>query len=683
MTETIHRSICGFCHCSCGLKVHMKDGRISKVEGDPDHPMNRGYLCLKAKAIKPLLESQNRLKFPLKKTKGGLVRISWDEAFDFAAEKLSKNREQNGAASLVRYSGAPTTYEARDGFLQFMGVYGSPNHTGASNLCHVPRNLAFVSAFGGKPEPDYENTNLILFWATNPVNSNRFSGYASFDGFNKIIQRAKERGVKVVVIDPVRSETVSLSDIWIRPKTGTDVALGLAMANTIINEGLYDKAFVDQWVIGFEEIKRQVEAMTPERAEEITSVPAGQIKELARLYAKTDGALIHEGNGLDMHTTGVDMVRSVCFLIALTGNIDKKGGNVFFSYVPQRPLPTIKTGSNWIGSDQFPLFPQVSFPAVKESLLRNGEDRPKAMIVHHSNPVLVQANQERTKKALQNLDFLMVFDIFPTATTEIADLVLPAATDFERVDYRAYSSSQGGYLALRDKLVKPAGESRPVFEVEYELAKRMGLEKDYPFRNTEEWIDFVLEPSRVTLKDLREKSIVFASPAVVYEKYKKEGFATPSRKVECRSERFERFHHSPLPDPKAPKESHQSHPERSKAFPLLATTRRPAEFVHTRFRGLQPMDKVYPAPFVFMHPEDAGRRGIKENDRVKIESPRGMIEMEAKISDNFGPGLVAMDFGWGNPLDKEANINALTPDEVWDPVSGGYPNRLFLCEVRK
>jgi anaerobic selenocysteine-containing dehydrogenase len=683
MTEKVVRSICGFCHSSCGLKILMSNGKISSVEGDPEHPMNKGYLCLKARAIKPLIESDARLKFPLKKTKGGFVRISWDEALSFATEKLAAIREKNGAESLVRCSGAPVTYEARDGFLQFTGVYGSPNQTGAGNLCHVPRHLAFVSAFGGKPEPDHENTKLILLWGSNPTNANRLGGYAAYDGFHQVLQRAKKRGAKVVVIDPVRSETASTADLWIRPNIATDVALGLAMAHTILQENLYDKEFVNQWVVGFEEIQRHVEAMPPKRAEEITSVPSAQIMELARLYAKTEGALIHDGNGLDMHTNGVDMVRVICLLIALTGNIDKPGGNVFFSFAPQRPLPTVKTGTKWIGSEQFPLFPQVSFPAVKESLLSGRPDRPAAMIVHHSNPALVQANQERTKKALANLEFLMVFDIFPTATTEIADLVLPAATDFERIDYRAYSSSRGGFLSLRDKIVEPPGEARSVFEVEYELAKKMGMAEGYPFRNSEEWINFVLEPCHVTLEDLRANPVRYASPPIVYRKYEKEGFQTPSRKVECYSERFKRFHGAPLPGYRPPEESPRTDSAGSKEYPLQGTTRRPAEYVHTRFRNLSPMDKVYPVPLVFIHPVDAGGRGIRQDDIVQVKSPRGMIQVKARISEDLKPGLIAVDFGWGNPSDQKPGMNVLTSDEVWDPVSGGYPNRLFLCDVTK
>jgi anaerobic selenocysteine-containing dehydrogenase len=562
-----------------------------------------------------------------------------------------------------------------------MGVYGSPNLTGIGNLCHVPRQVAFTLAFGGRPEPDYEKTKLIIFWGANPINSTRFSSFASYDGFGKIIPNAKERGIKIVVVDPIESETASLADIRIRPKIGTDAALGLAMAHTIINEGLYDEAFVGQWVIRFDEIRKHVQTMSPEWAEKITSISSSQIKEFARLYAKTQGALIHDGNGLDMHTNGVDMARVICLLIALTGNIGKPGGNVLFSIVPQRLLPTIKTEKKRMGWDDFPLFPSCPFPVIQRSLLNEDSDRPRAGIVHHSNPVLAQPNQEMTKKALQSLEFLMVFDIFPTATTEIADIVLPAASDFERIDYRAYSSSRGGFLALREKVCEPVGESRSVFEVEYDLARRMGIEKGYPFRNTDEWINFVLEPSHVTLDDLRRNHIVYVSPPVVYRRHENEGFKTPSGKVECYSETLKASKYGPLPTFHYPKESHETNPEWSKEFSMLGTTRRPAEFVHSRFRNLEPMKRLYPDPLVMVNPTDADDRGIRSNDLVEIRSPRGKIQAKANVTVAVSPGLVAIDFGWGNPTDKKSNLNVLTSDEVWDPVSGGYPNRLFVCEI--
>ncbi len=683
MENRVVRSLCGFCHANCGVKVHLRDGKVSRIEGDADHPVNRGYLCPKASGIKPLLEAGDRLKSPLKKTKGGFAAISWDEALDIAAERLTRIREEYGPETLVHCHGAPVTYGARDGFLQFMGVYGSPNFTGAANTCFVPRMVAMVHAFGGRPEPDYDTTRLVIFWASNPVNSTRFCCYAAYDGFHQLVPRLKERGVKIVVVDPVRSETVPLADEWVRPNIGTDAALGLAMAHTIIEENLYDEAFVQRFVVGFDEIKKHVGPLTPEWAETITAVPAERIRGLARLYAGTDGAIIVDGNGFDMHTNGVDMVRVVCLLIALTGNIDKPGGNVFYSYIPQTTLPTVRAEKTRLGFEEYRLFPQTPFPVVKEALLGDSPGRPRAMIVHHANPVLIQANQARTAKALSRLDFLMVVDIVPTATTEIADLVLPAAADMEMVDYRAYSSARGGFAALREKVAEPAGESRPVFEIEYELARRMGIGEAYPFRNAEEWLDFVLRPSGITLDKLRSEHLIYASPPAVYRKYEKQGFNTPSKKVEVYSERFRAAGYLPLPAFEQPKESDVSNPELSKEYGLLGTTRRPAEFVHTRLRNLPVLNRRYPEPLLMVHPADAADRGIQQGDVAEVESPRGRIRVKARITEEIGPGMISIDFGWGNPFDSKPNINLLTSDAVWDPVSGGYPNRLFKCEIRR
>ncbi|HVN22386.1 MAG TPA: molybdopterin-dependent oxidoreductase [Syntrophorhabdales bacterium] len=680
MNEKVVRSLCGFCHANCGIKAHIKDGRVSRVEGDPDHPVNKGYLCPKAQAIKPMLESKERLAYPRKKTKGGFSRITWDEAFDIAADRLAKIRESYGPESLVHCHGAPVTYGGRDGFLQFMGAYGSPNLTGAANLCHVPRRIAFMDAFGGRPEPDYEHTKLAIFWALNPVNTTRYSNYAAYDGFHQIPARLKERGARIIVVDPVHSESVPLADDWIRPNIGTDVALGLAMAHTIIAEGLYDEAFVKRWVAGFDDIRKHVELTSPEWAEKITSVSAGKIREIARFYAKADGATIVDGNGIDMHTAGVDMARAICLLIALTGNIEKEGGNVFFPFAAQAALPTIKLEKKSMGKEVFPLFPQVPFPFIKEALLKDAPGRPRAMVVHHANPVLVQANQNRTMQALQKLDFLMVLDIFPTGTTEMADLVLPAAADLEAVDYRAYSSSRGGFFALREKLVEPLGESKSVFEIEYELARRMGIEQSYPFKNAEEWINFAVKPAGVTLDDLRKNQIVYASSPMVYRKYEKDGFQTPSRMVQCYSERCKKANYGALPAFRSPEES-LGDASASREYSLLGTTRRTAEYVHTKLVNLPTAGRIYPDPLLSIHPADAQKRGIQQDTPVELASPRGKIIVKAKITEDVGPGMIAVDFGWGNPTDNKPNINLLTSDSVWDPVSGGYPNRLFVCEA--
>jgi anaerobic selenocysteine-containing dehydrogenase len=682
MMKKVVRSLCGLCHTNCGILVHREDGKISRIEGDPEHPANRGSLCSKAQTLKPTLESEQRLKYPLRRTKNGLTRVSWEEALEFAAEKLMKIKQEYGPESLFRCIGAPVTYSARDGFQQLVGLYGSPNRTGASNLCHVPRSIAFNDAFGGRPEPDFTKSNLVIFWASNPINTTRYTGYTTCNGFNRIIPRLKSRGAKIIVIDPVRAEIVDHADDWVRPNLGADTALGLAMAHTIIEEGIYDRPFVEKWLLNFDEIKRHVLPFTPSWAEKISGVPADRIKALARRYATTDGAIIVDGNGFDMHANGVDMARTVCLLIALTGNLDKPGGNVFMPFARQNSLPTVKTAIKPMGKDQFPMFPEVSFQVFKESMLSGNPGHPRAMIALHANPVLTQANQARTRQALQKLDFLMVVDIFPTATTEIADLVLPAAADLEALDYRAYSSTEGGFLALREKVAEPLGESRSVFEMEYALAEKMSLAKDYPFRNSEEWINYALKPTNLTVSDLRREGIVFATPPVAYHKHLESGFNTPSGKIECCSERFKNAGRGALPVFEPPFEDSAVEAVQKK-FSLIATSRRPAELVHTKLANLPTSGRLNLEPSVKMSSSDAQARRIQEGERVEVESRNGTIRLKAVVTDDVVPGLVSIDFGWGNPTDNKASMNLLTRDDIWDPVSGGYPNRYTPCEVKK
>ena len=686
MDEKTYRTICQFCHCNCGIIVHQRaDGRIS-LEGDPDHPMNRGRLCVKASAIPEVISSEDRLRYPLKKTPAGFKRISWDDALDFAAEKLGEIRSTFGPLSLVRCAGAPVSYQGRDGFLQFMGEFGSPNMTGSGNLCMVPRMTAFKAVTGGaRAEPDYDSTNLVIFWGTNPLASERLGSYSAYNGMRKVISRLKQRGIRIISIDPFHTQTVRQADDWVKINPGSDVAMGLAMINEIINEGLYDKEFVEKYTTGFDALAEHVRACTPKWAEGPTGVSEKDIGDLARAYGTTRPAVIYEGNGLDMYANGVDSVRTVAMLIGLTGNLDVPGGNVFMPFAPQSMLPTKALPRDkrlWF--EQFPVFMEVPFPAVKESLLRGEDNRPRAMIVHHSNPVLIQANEKRTRQALEQLDFLVVSDIFPTATSEIADLVLPITSDFESYGYRAHSSVEGGIMALARPIAEAVGEARPVFDVEYALAKRMGFHKDYPFHDTVSWIEFMLKPSGINFEQLDKEQIVYATPPVQYRKHEANGFDTPSGKVEFYSKKFEAGGYSPIPSYTEPAgEPLNAGTLSEKGFSLLGTSRRPAQFVHTKLKNIEALSGIYPDPLVRIHPNDASQRGIRDGDDVEVTSPQGKITLKAKLSEDTESGLVRIDFGWGNPTDGKANINVLSNDAYYDPVSGGTPNRIFPCEVKK
>lgn len=685
MKKNTVRTLCQFCHTNCGIIVKQNANGSLTVEGDPDHPVNRGRCCPKSAAIPELISSKDRLRHPLKKTRTGFEKITWDEALSLASDRLGEIREKFGPASLVRCSGAPVSYQARDGFLQFMGAFGSPNTTGSGNLCMVPRMIAFNSVLGEKrADPDYNSTKLVLFWAANPLATERFSAYSAYDGMREIIPRLKKRKVKIITIDPVRTKTALQSDQWVRINPGTDIALGLAMIHVIIKDGLYDKGFVLKYTEGFDALEKHVQAYDPQWAASITGIGANEIINLAKTYAGTQPAAICEGNGFDMYANGVDGVRVVALLIALTGNLDIPGGNVTMPFIRQSALPNMALVGKKMAHDRFPLFPEIPFPVVKDAIMGNRDDRPRAMIIHHANPVLVQANEKRTRQALGKMDFVMACDIFPTATTEMADLILPTASVFESYGYRAYSSVKGGILALARPAAEPVGESRPVFEIEYALAEKLDLQQDYPFNDTLSWLKFMIKPSGIAFERLDEEQIVYGTPAVQYRKFVQSGFNTLSGKVAFYSSIFEKYGYAPIPTYTEPGgEPLDLESRKSNGFSLIGTSRRPGLFVHTKFKNLVALSKSYPEPLAIIHVKDAADRGVAEGDRVEVSSPQGSIRLKAKLAETVNRGLILIDFGWGNPTDGKASINMLTNDAYFDPVSGGTPNRLFPCEVKK
>ena len=269
-SDGTYRTICTLCHSGCGIIVEVKNGRMVSLKPDEQHPSNRRYLCRKSAAIEELSTSPDRLRQPLKRHGDSFVPISWDEAYAFAAENLSRILDKYGPDGVMRCSGAPVSYDARDGFNYLMRVMGSANATGSSTYCMVPRVTAFVNAIGGKPEPDFDNADYIILWGSNPKATNRLGGYCAFDGIQMVLDRARKRGVRIVFIDPVKCESIKDGDIWVKVKPGTDVVLTMGMLRHIINKGLYDHDFVENYTIGFDELKAGVQKFTPEYTETVT-----------------------------------------------------------------------------------------------------------------------------------------------------------------------------------------------------------------------------------------------------------------------------------------------------------------------------------------------------------------------------------------------------------------------------
>jgi anaerobic selenocysteine-containing dehydrogenase len=679
--EKVIRTICGYCHNKCGLLAYVSNGVLRRIKGDPDHPANRGDICPKGTAIPKIVYSPDRLKHPLRRTNSGFKQISWEEAFDVTATKLLEIREKYGGETLIRCSGAPVSQGAWDGFIQFMVAYGSANFIGAGHICHIPREIGFSKVYGGMTRPDYKNTRCIVMWGCNPPDSRYHEG--AHGRFTRLIPEAKRRGAKLIVIDPRRTKLANTADKWLAIEPGRDDALALAMLNVIIKEGLYDKEFVTQWTIGFEELAEHVERFTPEWAQGITRLQASDIREVARTYATTKPAIIRAGNAFDQYPNAVQTIRAIGILCAITGNLDVEGGNVFLPKPTLSPLISRPLGIKRLSADRYPLYPSVPFPCFADAILSGDPYTPKAMIVSHANPALINADSTKTKQALEKLEFLVVCDIFKSATAEMADIILPEASEFEQHSFEFYASAEGGFVALRQKVIEPIGKSRPVFEIEYELAARMGLNAAYPWTNNEEWINYRLKACGITLDDLKKQPVIYTTPPLEYRKYLKHGFKTSSGKVEIYSQELKDYGYPPLPEFKDWDASFVGESASPDSYPLIGTTRRPGVYVHTCFRNIPALRRLEPEPLARLNPQDAQSRKIADGDLVAVQSPNGMIKVKAKITDEVSSKVVIIDFGWGNPWDQGPDVNILTSDKDRDPISCSTPNRRFRCQVTK
>ncbi|MDP3047465.1 MAG: molybdopterin-dependent oxidoreductase [Chloroflexota bacterium] len=686
-------TICGACHNSCGMLVHVRDGVIQEIKGNPDHPMNRGTLCVKGRAMAELTRSPQRLKRPLKRVgrrgEGRWQEIPWDEALDLMAARLGEIASQYGPETLLYSCGAPVMEFQRYGFSEFRAQYGTPNQL-ASNLCSWPLTMALESVCGFKSQPDYDATNLIIMWGGNPWASMR-PGHNIAYGKASLLQPitdAVKRGVPFIVIDPVHSETAARATQWIPLRPGTDGALALAMLHVIINQNLYDAAFVQQWTVGFDQLREHVQQYKPDWAADVTGLTADQIRDLAVLYATTKPATIRWGNTFANHTNITQALRAGGCLEAITGNLDVPGGDLCYP-TELRYKTTTKPSLPPLGQAKYPLL--WAGPSVLDAMLTGEPYQPRALLAVHTN-LVSHAGYARVAEAVRRLDFVAVMDIFPTQTChEFADLVLPDTSFLERYDWRSYPTTNGLLVALRQPAIAPLHESRPVYEVELALAQRMGFAAKYPWHSVEELFAYHLGYVGLDLPSLRQSPVQLVG-YFAYRKFEKgllrpdrqPGFNTPSGKVELYSQRFAGLGYEPLPTYHEPAESPVSTPEVARDYPLIGVNRRPLAYVHYKYRNIPALRKLEPEPCVRLSPDDAGARGIANGEWVTVSSPRGRIRMKAVVSDKMRDGVVWIDGGWGNPWDyPDANINVLTDNQALDPQAQCASISSFLCQVAK
>lgn len=675
--EVIH-TVCTICEANCGMIVHIQDGQLLKTEGNPNHPISKGYLCPKGKALPDMLKADDRLRHPLKKLRDdSWQEISWDEALESIAANLIALKKKNCPHHLAIHVGqAGERKQFTDYIMRFCSVYGTPNLSTADSYCHTSRSLANTLTFGYRPTPDYENSNCIILWGYNPTQSS--------PPISNAINRARQRGARLIVVDPYSSSLASNADLHLQVRPGTDLVLALGLLNYIILHGLYDQEFVKDWTIGFEDLSKAISLYTPEEVAKITWVPADKIKAAARLYAGSSPACLEHGMALELQSNGFQTIRAIAILQAITGNLDIKGGALQAAdfKLASLSLPAQEESVEAIGQIEFPLF--HSFTGHSQANIYSNailEAKPypiESMIVVGSNPLLAWPNPNKVRMALERLGFLVVVDNFMTASARLADIVLPAATFLSQNELWVAANESGASVGLAPKVFEEEG-CLSDWLVWNRLAQKMGYDDFFPWQDDEAALNDRLQPLGLSIESLRQSPNGYIFASRTEKTYLQEGFSTDSGKVEIYSSRLEQWGYDPLPGCQESLAGKPSPSDMTDSFPLTLSfgTRsigyRQSKSPHTKARKKRALE-----PCLEMHPDKAREMGLIEGEKVIVASSRASIEINIAFNNDIEPRVVFIPHGW-----DQVNANTLTGKGNLDPITAFPLDRCINVRVSK
>lgn len=670
-TET-KRAVCAVCDIACQLDVTVEDGEVVKIS-PPSNPVIKDNFCVKGISAAKLYARSERLTTPLRRVgergDGRFEEVSWDDALDDIAQRLRRVVETYGPEGFaVATSGWNTSVDNGMG-RRFMNLLGSPNWT--SGVAYCMGNTAAVSKFtiGWFPWPDLLNTDLIVLNGHNPRRH-------SWTPIYNFIRRAQQRGAKVIVLDPRVSGQADRADIHLQLRAGTDAAMYLGWLKVILDERLYDEEFVRDWTIGFDELRERVDEYPLLRVEEITGVPAVQIREAARMYATARSACMPWSPVTDQQVSSTSALRLQGIVKAICGHLDIPGGELLYGFNPEYVAETTlelherlspEQRAKQLGSDTHPAFtyrsgdlmaPHTervyghrhanivmgSYMANPTALFRamdTGDPyQVKAFFSLGNNTMMSFANQQQIRRGLMNQDLVVSHDLFMTPTAQLADYVLPGDTWLERPNIHD-SWLWRSWLISSEKAVEPPPGCRGVFDLWRGLAVRMGFGDEFPWATVEEVLDHRLSPLGMSYEEFCDAHDMRIAP-FEYRSYRTTGFATPSGKVELRASVLEELGFDPLPYYREPP-SHPNHP-----FTLFVGVREDPFFM-TGQRQLPSLRKMSPLPKVFVHPDDAAAQGLADGDWAEVSSTQGSISGVVEIRSEMLPGHLRVPRGWWFP----------------------------------
>lgn len=671
----IRHSVCALdCPDCCSILVTVdENGRGTKLRGDPDHPVTRGFLCGKVAQYLEREYSPGRLLYPQRrigaKGEGRFARITWDEALDEIASRLKGVAAEFGPEAILPYSYAGTM-----GLLNFGGMASRFFHRlGASRLdrtiCSTAGMAGMTEAVGLRyaTEPEqFRHARLILVWGANVLGTNVHLW--------PFIMEARRNGAKLYTIDPRRNRTAAASDRHYFVNPGSDTALALAMMHVIIGEKLYDADYIERHTEGFNGLRERVRSWTPQRAAELTGIPAEDIAALAREYAATRPAVIRLNYGVQRSERGAMAVRTIALLPALVGSWRDVGGGIQLStsqafHLNRESLERPDLQQKALGREAR----LINMAELGQALTKVADPPVKAIVVYNSNPASIAPNQNAVIAGFRREDlFTVVLEQFQNDTANYADILLPATTFLEHTDlYGAYGHY---YLQLARPALAPPGEAKSNTEVFRLLAGRMGFDDSCFEESEDEMIRGVLDsPHRfvegITVEELDRDHFVRLRLPEPFQPFAAGGFGTSDGKCHFRADGL---------DYEPPVESRHGDAELRRKYPLELISPKNDNSLNSTFGHRDALD--LDTATLHLTAEDASARGIQSGDAVRIFNDRGSCVLRAQVDETVRPGVVcAPATRWAKRAPGQRNVNAVTSERLTD--AGGGPT-FYSCLVQ-
>ena len=663
------RGVCRYCLVHCGVRATTEGSRLVRVEGDVDS-RTKGFLCLHGHAIPEVVHSDRRLRLPLAREGDTFREVGWDEALSRIAARLQAVRAEFGPEALMVQTGWPLVRHPLVGLLhRFCQAFGTPNLATVGSFCETAGRMGKALTVGSKYAPSFHRVRTLVLWGANPTHSLPIVSH--------LVAEKRSTG-SLIVVDPVRTELAAIANEHLRVRPGTDGALALAMMQVIVDEGLFDRAFVDSETVGFDELRALVARYPPEAVAALTTVPREQIVRVARTLAREAPTSVWEGLGIEHHENGVQTVRAVAVLEALCRRSGQPEVNDLLTPVGPRfhdellpalvrpttaePVPP-PVRARPLGYQRFPLFEVFNREAQGNLLARAVlEDDPypvRALLVVAANTLVTAPGSDQLRAAAARLSLLVTVDPFLTLTARLSDFVLPACTFAEAptVDATDEEVAQGGMVA-------PQHGAWPDWKVLFELARALGLGRYFPWGSFREAMEAPRRPYR---PDPEHQPRPDPPPAGAPPPR----FGTLSGKLELASGLLRRHGYDAVPSWTPPGEQPDDD------FPLvLVTGPRTRAFINSQFHQVPSVLGKMPEPEVLLHPDRARTAQVADGQRVAIVSPHGRVEMRLRVTEDVHPDAAVAPAGW-----ETANVNVLHHPGRIDPISGFPAFRSGICRI--